>query len=51
MRPVLRLKLGLNIQFTGEEAERVVSFKEANPVIKHREIYLAGIRALSQAKN
>lgn len=44
MKPTL--KLGLNIQFCGQEAEAVEKFKAKNPVIKHREIYLAGIKAL-----
>lgn len=50
MKPTL--KFDLNIQFCGAEAELVQKFKAANPVIRHREIYLAGIRALGgeQAK-
>lgn len=46
MKPTL--KIGINIDFSGPEAEQVQRFKEKNPVIRHREIYLAGIKALSQ---
>lgn len=46
------MRLGLNIQFYGQNAELVQKFKAQNPVIKHSEIYLAGIKALGgeQAK-
>lgn len=50
MKPIL--KIGLNILFSGSEAEQVQKFKEKNPVIKHKDIYLAGMKALGgdQAK-
>lgn len=46
----IKPKLSLNIQFINGEAEQVISFKTRNPIIKHREIYLAGIQALSGEK-
>lgn len=46
MKP--KLKFDLNIQFCGPDAELVEKFKAKNPVIKHREIYLAGIKALGE---